>query len=205
MLRGEAESLIANSTSGTRAGQSSARSQAKERRTSAIAPLTRSTLLVVLMVWRAEDERRTQRRVQVHVDLLTGRVWLVPTYKTATAESPETAARNFVGSVFRDAGLPGVLASDRGTRFTSAFWTGLQTVVAGAGDGQLEEVQADTPAAASARGDRQGVQQTGPAGGRWPGRWLGPSGDGLLVHFQLLYGGAEQRYSALQAPLEVPE
>ena len=31
--------------------------------------------------------------------------------------------------------------------------------MAGAGDGQLEEVQADTPAAA--RGDRQGVQQTG--------------------------------------------
>ena len=35
----------------------------------------------------------------------------------------------------------------------------LQKVVAGAGDGQLEEVQADAPAAT--RRDRQGVQQTG--------------------------------------------
>ena len=60
--------------------------------------------------------------LQVHIDLLTGRVWLVPTFKTATAE---TAARNFVASVFRDVGLPDVLVSDRDTRFTSAFWTGL--------------------------------------------------------------------------------
>ncbi len=60
--------------------------------------------------------------LQVHIDLLTGRVWLVPTFKTATAE---TAARNFVGSVFRDVGLPDVPVSDRDTRFTSAFWTGL--------------------------------------------------------------------------------
>ena len=35
--------------------------------------------------------------MQVHIDLLTGRVWLVPTVKTATAE---TAERNFVPSVF---------------------------------------------------------------------------------------------------------
>ena len=43
--------------------------------------------------------------------------WLVPTFKTATAE---TAARHLVTSV-----LPDVLVSDRDTRFTSAFWTGL--------------------------------------------------------------------------------
>ena len=38
-----------------------------------------------------------------HTDLLTGLVWLVPwpTFKTATAE---TAARNFVSSVFRRVG-----------------------------------------------------------------------------------------------------
>ena len=60
--------------------------------------------------------------LQVHIDLLTGRVWLVPTFKTATAE---TAARNFVTSVFRDMGLPDVLVSDRDTRFTSAFWVSL--------------------------------------------------------------------------------
>ena len=35
----------------------------------------------------------------------------------------------------------------------------LQEVVAGAGDGQLEEVQADAPAAT--RRDQQGVQQAG--------------------------------------------
>ena len=58
----------------------------------------------------------------MHIDLLTGRVWLVPTFKTATAEG---AARNFVGSVFRYVGLPAVLVSDRDTRFTSAFCTGL--------------------------------------------------------------------------------
>ena len=46
--------------------------------------------------------------VQVYIDLLTGRVWLVrvPTTKTATAE---TAARNFAASVLRDVGLPDVL------------------------------------------------------------------------------------------------
>ena len=48
--------------------------------------------------------------------------WLVPTTKTATAE---TAARNFISLVFSDVGLPGVLVSDRNTRFTSAFWTSL--------------------------------------------------------------------------------
>ncbi len=62
--------------------------------------------------------------LQVHVDFLTGRVWLVPTVKTAMAE---IAARNFVALFFRDVGLPDVLVSDRGTCFTSAFWTGLQS------------------------------------------------------------------------------
>ena len=65
--------------------------------------------------------------VQVHIDLLTGRVWLVPTSKTAAAE---TAARNFVGSEFRDVGLPDALVSDRdagvspassGLRFTQRW------------------------------------------------------------------------------------
>ncbi len=64
--------------------------------------------------------------LHVHIDLLTGRVWLTPTFKTATAE---TAARNFVPSVFRDVGLPDVLVSDRDTRFTSAFWTGLHAAL----------------------------------------------------------------------------
>jgi hypothetical protein len=64
--------------------------------------------------------------LQVHIDLLTGRVWLVPTFKTATSE---TAARNFVASVFRDVGLPDVLVSDRDTRFTSALWTGLHAAL----------------------------------------------------------------------------
>jgi hypothetical protein len=44
----DAESLITNSTSGTSSGQLSLRSLAKERSTSAITPLTRSTLLAVL-------------------------------------------------------------------------------------------------------------------------------------------------------------
>ena len=48
--------------------------------------------------------------LQVHIDFLTGRVWLVPTFKTATAS---TAADNFVRSVFRDVGLPDVLVSDQ--------------------------------------------------------------------------------------------
>ena len=64
--------------------------------------------------------------LQVHIDLLTGRVWLVPTFKTATAEM---AARNFVASVFRDVGLPDALVSDRDTRFTSAFWTALHAAL----------------------------------------------------------------------------
>ena len=46
-----------------------------------------------------------------------------PTFKTATAEL-QTAARNFVSSLFRDVGLQDsdVLVSDRDIRFTSAFW-----------------------------------------------------------------------------------
>ncbi len=64
--------------------------------------------------------------LQVHIDLLTCRVWLIPIFKTATAE---TAARNFISSVFRDVGLPDVLASDRDTCFTSAFWTGLHAAL----------------------------------------------------------------------------
>ncbi len=64
--------------------------------------------------------------LQVHIDLLTGRVWLVPTFKTATATD---AAVNFISSVFRDVGLPDVIVSDRDTRFTSSFWTGLHAAL----------------------------------------------------------------------------
>jgi hypothetical protein len=64
--------------------------------------------------------------LQVHINLLTGRAWLVPPFKTATSA---TAARNFVSSVFRDVGLPDVLVSDRDTRFTSAFWTDLHAAL----------------------------------------------------------------------------
>jgi hypothetical protein len=64
--------------------------------------------------------------LQVHIDFLTGRVWLVPTFKTATSA---TAARNFVSSVFRDVGLPDMLVSDRNMRFTSAFWTDMHTAL----------------------------------------------------------------------------
>jgi hypothetical protein len=56
--------------------------------------------------------------LQVHIDLLTCRVWLVPTFKTATAK---TAARNYVGSVFCGVSLPKVVVSDRDTRFTCAL------------------------------------------------------------------------------------
>jgi hypothetical protein len=51
---------------------------------------------------------------------------LVQTFKTATAE---VAARNFVGSVFRDVGLPDTLVSDRDARFTSSFWTALHAAL----------------------------------------------------------------------------
>jgi hypothetical protein len=68
--------------------------------------------------------------LQVHIgDFLTGRVWLIPTFKTATSE---TVACNFVAclaSVFRNVGLQDVLVSDRDTRFTSPFWTGLHAAL----------------------------------------------------------------------------
>ncbi len=64
--------------------------------------------------------------LQVHIDLLTGRVWLVPTFKTATAE---TAARNYAESVFLCVGLPDVLVSNSDTRFTGAFWTALHAAL----------------------------------------------------------------------------
>ena len=60
--------------------------------------------------------------MQVHIDLLTGRVWLVPTFKTATSA---VAATNFLSSVVRSVGLPDCIVSDRDTRFTSSFWTSL--------------------------------------------------------------------------------
>ena len=45
------------------------------------------------------------------------------------AATTESAARQFVASVFRDVGLPDVLVSDRDTRYTSAFWTGLHAAL----------------------------------------------------------------------------
>ncbi len=57
--------------------------------------------------------------LRVHIDFLTGRVWLVPTFKSVTSSA---AATNFMSSVFRDVGLPDTLVSDRDTRFTSEFW-----------------------------------------------------------------------------------
>jgi hypothetical protein len=64
--------------------------------------------------------------LQVHIDFLTGRVWLVPTFKTATSAK---AAGNFVASVFRDVGLPDTLVSDRDPRFTSEFWAALHAAL----------------------------------------------------------------------------
>jgi hypothetical protein len=61
--------------------------------------------------------------LQVHIDVLTGRVWLVPTFKSSAA------ATNFMGSVFRYVGLPDTLVSDRDTRFTSEFWTVLHAAL----------------------------------------------------------------------------
>ena len=58
--------------------------------------------------------------LQVHLDLLIERAWLVPTFKIATAK---TATRNFVASVCDDVGLPNVLVSDHDTLYTSALWT----------------------------------------------------------------------------------
>ena len=60
--------------------------------------------------------------MQVHVDLLTGRVWLVPTFKSATSE---VAACNFIALVFHDVGLPNTIVSDRDCQFTEEFWTSL--------------------------------------------------------------------------------
>ena len=85
-----------------------------------------STSLILLWLAQATTSCSLSAKLQVHIDLLTGRVWLVSTFKTTTAE---TAARNFVASVFRDVGLQDVLVSDRDTRFTSAFWTGMHAVL----------------------------------------------------------------------------
>ena len=60
--------------------------------------------------------------MQVHIDLLTGQVWLFPKFKSSTAEA---AARIFIGSVYCDVGLPDTIVSDRGCSFTAEFWTAL--------------------------------------------------------------------------------
>ena len=60
--------------------------------------------------------------MQVHIDLLTGQVWLFPKFKSSTAEA---AARIFIGSVYCDVGLPDTIVSDRDCRFTGEFWTAL--------------------------------------------------------------------------------
>ncbi len=56
--------------------------------------------------------------LQVQIDFLTGRIWLVATFKSVTSLA---AATNFMSSEFRDVGLPDTLISDRDTRFTSEF------------------------------------------------------------------------------------
>ena len=70
----------------------------------------------------------------MHINLLPGRVWIVPTFKTATSAA---AARKFISSIFRHVGLPGVLVLGSGLRFTSAlcfkFWTNLHAAAAGLG------------------------------------------------------------------------
>ena len=60
--------------------------------------------------------------MQVHIDLPTGQVWLVLTFKSSTAKA---AAPNFIGSVFQDVGLPDTIVSDRDCLFTVEFWTAL--------------------------------------------------------------------------------
>ena len=60
--------------------------------------------------------------MQVHIDLLMGWVWLVPTFQSSTVEA---AARNYIGSVFWDMGLPDTIVSDRDCSFTEEFWTAL--------------------------------------------------------------------------------
>ncbi len=64
--------------------------------------------------------------MQVHIDFLTGCVWLVLTFKSVASSA---AATNFMSSVFRDVGLPDILVSDRDTRFTSEFWTALHAAL----------------------------------------------------------------------------
>jgi hypothetical protein len=58
MPSGEAESLMANSTSGMSDGQLSCRSETKERRTSAMTPLTRSVRALVL--WWCGDPKMSE-------------------------------------------------------------------------------------------------------------------------------------------------
>ena len=60
--------------------------------------------------------------MQVNVDLLTGRMWLVLTFKSATSE---VAARNFIASVFLDVGLPDTIVSDWDCQFTVEIRTSL--------------------------------------------------------------------------------
>ena len=60
--------------------------------------------------------------MQVHVYLLTGRVWLVPTFKSATLE---VAACNFIASVFLNVCLPNTIVSYWDCQFTAEFWTSL--------------------------------------------------------------------------------
>ena len=58
----------------------------------------------------------------MHIDLLTGLVWLVPTVKTCTSKM---GAANFVEFVFKDVGLPDCIVSNSDTRFVAELWTAL--------------------------------------------------------------------------------
>ncbi len=66
--------------------------------------------------------------LQVHIDVLTGRVWLVRKFKSVTSSG---AATNFMSParVFRDVGLPDTLVSNRDIRFTSEFRTALHAAL----------------------------------------------------------------------------
>ena len=60
--------------------------------------------------------------MQVQLNLLTGSLWLVQTFKTCMAQN---AATNFIGLVFQELGLLDCIISDSNTRFIANFWTSL--------------------------------------------------------------------------------
>ena len=128
-----------------------------------MSPLTDDALDLsggAVMVWRAEDEQHTRRRVQACPE---GAGEVRVAIRDEHVRQSQVAEHRHDEVASCRLGCCGLECRDQPHVPSQEIDVDLQKVMPGAGDGQLEKVKADTPA--ESRGDRQGNRR--PAGRRW--------------------------------------